>query len=47
MMYHLKFSLTGGASCSVGCSPLGVLRFRILLVCRHGCAFFVHLVCFC
>src|SRR5438270_7954630 len=23
MMYHLKFSLTGGASCSVGCSPSG------------------------
>src|ERR1039457_3651241 len=23
MMYHLKFSLTGGASCSVGCSPPG------------------------
>src|ERR1700679_1459835 len=21
MMYHLKFSLTGGASCSAGCSP--------------------------
>src|ERR1035441_7947100 len=23
MMYHLKFSLTGGASCSAGCSPPG------------------------
>src|SRR4051812_39976190 len=23
MMYHLKFSFTGGASCSDGCSPLG------------------------
>src|ERR1700733_2653110 len=23
MMYHLKFSLTGGASCTVGCPPSG------------------------
>ncbi len=50
MMYHLKFSLTGGASCSAGCSASShprrseVLLFRILLLFRHGCAFFAHRV---
>ena len=37
MMYHLKFSLTGGAARRCG-SPAAALLYRIFLLFRHCCA---------